>query len=77
MKLSPYAPGILLLAAAIVGFLFVYLCLRNGVALNRGYVIERETRPLLYWLLILLYLLFALAVLWMAIDTMRSGVVAA
>lgn len=77
MKLSPNVPGMHLVAASTVSLFFAYLCLRDGVALNRGFVIEREKAPLLYWLFILLYLFFTLGILWMGIDTMGSGRLAA
>jgi hypothetical protein len=77
LKLSPNMPGMLLLAASTVGFFYVYLCLRDGVVLNRVIVISREKRPRLYWLLIFLYVLFSFAILAMGIDTMGSGLPAA
>jgi hypothetical protein len=73
LKLNPNTPGMLLIAASTVGFFYVYLCLRDGVVLNRGIVIDREKRPRLYWLVIFLYVLFSFAILVMGIDTMGSG----
>ena len=73
MKLSENMPGMLLIAASTAGFLYVYLCLRDGVVLNRGIVIDRQKRPRLYWVLILFYVLFSLAILLMGIDTIGSG----
>ena len=72
MKLSADMPALLLIAASTVGFFYVYLCLRDGVALNRGSVIDRRERPRLYWLLILLYVLLSLAILLMGISTIGS-----
>ena len=77
MKLSQNMPGMLLIAASTIGFFYVYLCVRDGVVLNRGFVINRQNKPRLYWLLIVLYGLFSLAILVMGIDTMGSGRVAA
>jgi hypothetical protein len=77
MKLSANMPGMLLIAASMIGFFYVYLCLRDGVVLNRGIVINRQTRARLYWLLIVLYVLFSLATLLMGFDTLGSEVVAA
>jgi hypothetical protein len=62
----------LLIAASTAGFYYVHLCLRDGVVLNRGIVIDRHGRPRLYWLLILLYVLFSLTILLMGIDTIGS-----
>lgn len=72
MKLSVDMPGMLLIAASTVGFFYVYLCLRDGVVLNRGIVIDRHRKPRLYWLLILLYVLFSFAILLMGIDIIGS-----
>jgi hypothetical protein len=73
MKLSANMPGMLLIAASIAGFFYVYLCLRDGVVLNRGIVVGRQKRPRLYWLLILLFVLFSFAILLMGIDRIGSG----
>jgi hypothetical protein len=73
MKLSANVPGMLLIAASMAGFFYVYLCLRDGVVLNRGIVIERQKRPRLYWLLILLCVLLSLAILLMGVDTIGPG----
>jgi hypothetical protein len=70
MSLQPNLPGMLLIAASTFGLLFIYLCLRDGVVLNRGFSVERRTKPRLYWLIIVFYLLFSLAILWMGLDTM-------
>jgi len=65
-------PGVLLIAAAIIGFFYVYLCLRDGVVLNRGMLIDRRKQPRLYWLLVFLFVIFSIAVLFMGIDTIGS-----
>lgn len=54
---------LLIVGSAMVLFL-VYLCLRDGVVPNRGWKVERASRPLLYWLLITLFVLLSATLLW-------------
>jgi hypothetical protein len=54
---------LLIVGSAVVLFL-VYLCLRDGVVPNQGWKVERGTRPLLYWLLIALFVLLSGVLFW-------------
>jgi len=54
---------LLIVGSAVVLFL-VYLCLRDGVVPNRGWKVERATRPLLYWFLITLFVLLSGVLFW-------------
>jgi hypothetical protein len=49
--------------------LFVaYRCLRDGVVVSRGWKVERATSPLVYWLLITLFLLLSGVLFWGAVS---------
>jgi hypothetical protein len=54
----------LLMAGSAVVLFLVYLCLRDGVVPNQGWKVERATRPLLYWLLIALFVLLSGVLFW-------------
>jgi hypothetical protein len=55
--------GLIFIAAALVAAGYTALCLRDGVMLQRGYEIERHRRPVLYWVLIALYIALAVGLL--------------
>lgn len=57
-------PGMLLLAAAATALFFAYLCVRDGRLPNRGWVVDRATKPLLYWVFVSMYLLLAAGLFW-------------
>jgi hypothetical protein len=59
MNLHGHLPGILLLGASLAGLFFTVLCLRDGIVLNRGFIVDRARKPRLYWLFIALYLAFS------------------
>jgi hypothetical protein len=73
MRLSAELPGLLLIGTATIGFFYVYLCLRDGVVLNRGMPVDRRKQPRLYWLLMMLLVILSIAVLLMGIDTFGAG----
>lgn len=58
----------LLIAASTVILFLVYLCLRDGVVPNQGWKVERATRPLLYWLLIALFVFVSGVLMWGGIS---------
>jgi hypothetical protein len=58
------ASATLLIVGSAVVLLLVYLCLRDGVVPNQGWKVERATRPLLYWLLIALFVLLSGVLFW-------------
>jgi hypothetical protein len=66
-------PGVLLVAASATALLVAGLCLRDGKLPNHGWVIERATQPVFYWMGILLYLAFAAGLLVVGISLLSRG----
>jgi hypothetical protein len=62
------ASATLLFVGSAVVLSLVYLCLRDGVVPNRGWKVERATRPLLYWLLIALFVLLSAVLFWAGVS---------
>jgi hypothetical protein len=60
--------GILTVGFVMIWFV-VYRCLRDGVVVSRRWRVERASRPVLYWLLIVLFVLLSCVIVWAAIHT--------
>jgi hypothetical protein len=58
----------LLIVGSVVIWFLVYRCLKDGVVVSRGWRVERATRPVLYWLLMALFVLLSVVLLWAAIS---------
>jgi hypothetical protein len=61
------ARAALLIVGSVVILFLTYRCLRDGAVVSRGLRVERATNPLLYWLLIVLFVLLSGVLFWGAL----------
>jgi hypothetical protein len=69
LQQNAMARAALLIVGSIVVLFLVYRCLRDGVVVSRGLRVERATSPLLYWLLIVLFVLLSGVLFWAALSS--------
>jgi hypothetical protein len=62
------AQAALMIMGSVVILFLTYRCVRDGVVVSRGWRVKRATSPVLYWLLITMFVLLSGVLFWGALS---------